>query len=424
MMTELEICIATYIINLKKRPERLQHVLGQFQGREEFNVHIIEAIEHPVGNFGLWQSIKKAILLAKESGEDVALICEDDHHFTSSYSESYLVSSIVNGAKVGLDILSGGVGGLGRIFPAAPYLLWVDWFWCTQFIVVYSKFYDTILESEFSEKDTVDGKLSALTGLKAVTYPFMSVQKDMGYSDVTNNNNVNRGLINRHFEEAASRIGSLLESQFTAMNNYVHYANIHRDSDAEVIVPLVYDLVKPKSIVDFGCGPGHFLNSFLKNGAKEILGLDGNFDDNQQRLLGEENFQIRNFELPICLSKRYDMAICLEVAEHLHPESADTLVKSLTNASDTILFSAAVPGQGGQHHINEQWVDYWVEKFAKHGFSFYDPIRAKIWNHPDVHWWYKQNIFLVVSDKIHHNFIKQHILSYIHPDHYKEKVGI
>ena len=105
--------------------------------------------------------------------------------------------------------------------------------------------------------------------------------------------------------------------------------------------------------------------------------------------------------MPLKLPRRFDLVICLEVAEHLPEQVADTLVASLTAAGNCILFSAAIPGQGGQQHQNEQWPQYWQSKFVKRGYEFSDVVRDKIWEREDIEWWYQQNAFLVRrSDKV------------------------
>ena len=92
-----------------------------------------------------------------------------------------------------------------------------------------------------------------------------------------------------------------------------------------------------------------------------------------------------------------DLAICLEVAEHLTPAAGARLVKTLCSVAPVVLFSAAIPAQGGTNHINEQWQSHWADEFAAHGFDCFDPIRPEIWNDRDVFPWYRQNILLFVS---------------------------
>jgi hypothetical protein len=97
------------------------------------------------------------------------------------------------------------------------------------------------------------------------------------------------------------------------------------------------------------------------------------------------------------MDRKFDLVVSLEVAEHLPGEHAETYVDSLTRLGPAVLFSAAVPYQGGTEHVNEQWPDYWVELFERKGFVVLDPIRKRIWQHPGVEYWYSQNILLFVK---------------------------
>ena len=123
------------------------------------------------------------------------------------------------------------------------------------------------------------------------------------------------------------------------------------------------------------------------------------------------------------LNRKFDLAICLEVAEHLDKINADMLIASLTRHSDIIIFSAAVPHQGGQGHLNEQWIDYWEKKFSKYDFKFYDIVRPLIWNNLKVKWWYKQNM-VVASSKNLKGMIKKmdNTLNYVHPELYERNI--
>jgi hypothetical protein len=97
------------------------------------------------------------------------------------------------------------------------------------------------------------------------------------------------------------------------------------------------------------------------------------------------------------LEKSFDLSVCLEVAEHVPDASADTLVRSLTAAAPVVLFSAAIPLQGGSHHINEQWPSYWAQKFAAEGYVPVDAIRRHVWDDERVSFFYAQNILLFVK---------------------------
>jgi SAM-dependent methyltransferase len=199
---------------------------------------------------------------------------------------------------------------------------------------------------------------------------------------------------------------------------FVHDPEVHNKKAPQLIVPLIIDLLHPNSVIDVGCGLGTFLAVFNENGVDEILGLEGGWLDTNNLEISKDKVIIADLEKPFSYNKKFDLALCIEVAEHLSGNSADTIVNTLTGLSDVILFSAAVPGQQGQNHINEQWVEYWQEKFAKKGYVFYDEIRNKIWNNKEINWWYKQNLFLVIKQgKNVYGFKEgQPICNYIHPE--------
>ena len=202
------------------------------------------------------------------------------------------------------------------------------------------------------------------------------------------------------------------------MPNYIHEEKIHNFKAAEIIVPIIIEKINPKSVVDVGCGLATWLKVFKDYGIKKVLGIDGNYVDKSLLKISTDEFTSDDLTLPLKI-ERFDLALCLEVAEHLAPGAAYTIVKSLVKASDVILFSAAIPGQGGQNHLNEQWPSYWQELFAKHGYSFYDIIRPLIWNNDVIEYWYRQNIFIV--SKIHladfnDSISSKKILDIVHPD--------
>ena len=154
---------------------------------------------------------------------------------------------------------------------------------------------------------------------------------------------------------------------------YKHSAKLHNLESPRAVIPVITSLLKPKSIVDFGCGLGSWLRVFKDSGIDKILGLDGDWVDRTKIETSViDNFKEVDLEKEIKLKEKFDLAISLEVAEHLHKESADIFIENLTNASDIIVFSAAVPMQGGQNHINEQPLTYWVNLFDKYNYKFYD----------------------------------------------------
>lgn len=176
--------VPVYLINLPERTDRLEHITQQFEGRTEFDLTIIEANKHKIGAIGLWQSIIKVINIAIEKGEDVIILCEDDHEFTPYYSTQRLFDNIVGAAEQGAKILLGGISNFGQAIPIAKNRCWIDNFQCTQFTIVYRSFFQQILNESFGEKDAADLKFSEMTSHKMVFYPYISTQKDFGYSDI------------------------------------------------------------------------------------------------------------------------------------------------------------------------------------------------------------------------------------------------
>ena len=108
-------------------------------------------------------------------------------------------------------------------------------------------------------------------------------------------------------------------------------------------------------------------------------------------------FVCHDLTKPLNLDRRFDLVMSLEVAEHLDSRFAPVFVESLVRHGDVVLYSAAVPGQGGNHHVNEQWPSYWVELFAEHDFRPYDVLRGNLWGNPAVEWWYQQNCLIFAS---------------------------
>ena len=169
---------------------------------------------------------------------------------------------------------------------------------------------------------------------------------------------------------------------------------------AAVITPLVYELLRPKSVLDLGGGTGAWTAAFAAQGVTDYLCADGDYVDRNALRVAPDRFKEVDLSRPIDLRRRYDLALCLEVAEHLPDSSADALITSLIRHADAVLFSAAIPHQGGTHHVNEQWPEYWARLFRVRGFRCFDCIRWPVWTHPRVSWWYKQNTLLYLSDGV------------------------
>ena len=167
---------------------------------------------------------------------------------------------------------------------------------------------------------------------------------------------------------------------------------------ARATVPLVLDWIQPSSVVDVGCGNGAWLSVFRESGIKRVLGIDGDYVNRHQLLIPNEYFLAADLSKPPSIKENFDLAVCLEVAEHLAAEHAVPFIKFLTDLAPVILFSAAIPDQGGGHHVNEQWPEYWAAIFKGRGFMPIDCVRQRIWTNDDVEWWYAQNM-LIFSDQ-------------------------
>lgn len=168
-------------------------------------------------------------------------------------------------------------------------------------------------------------------------------------------------------------------------------------ASAARIVPLLVDWFRPLSVLDVGCGRGAWLKEFAARGVTDYLGLDGDYLDPAALLIPPNQFRATNLTAPTGLGRRYDLATCLEVAEHLPEATADQFVRFLTSHADLVVFSAAVPGQGGAHHVNEQWPSYWRDRFAAEGYASFDPVRPRVWTDLTVQAWYRQNLLVYAA---------------------------
>ena len=163
---------------------------------------------------------------------------------------------------------------------------------------------------------------------------------------------------------------------------------------AEVIVPLVLSLTPIRSVVDVGCGVGPWAAEFLRRGVPDAWGIDGEHVDRSQLRIPVDRFLGRDLADATRLNRTFDLAVCLEVAEHLPPCRAHGLVSDLVALAPCVLFSAAIPGQGGTNHINEQYISYWADLFQNHGYDAIDPIRPHVYGNDSVEWFYQQNIVM------------------------------
>ena len=172
---------------------------------------------------------------------------------------------------------------------------------------------------------------------------------------------------------------------------------------AKAVVPIVCNFFTPKKVIDFGCGVGCWLKAFDEYCELEkMMGLEGDWLSKEKLMIPEKNIRYVDFMMgqELSFEDKYDLAICLEVAEHIDEENGEHLLNNMTRASDIILFSAAIPQQGGDGHINERWQSYWVKKFQQREYVCLDILRPIMWNNQEVLAHYRQNMFLYVNEKM------------------------
>lgn len=184
----------------------------------------------------------------------------------------------------------------------------------------------------------------------------------------------------------------------------MHYTNQFFDVRSEKaqrsaaeVVPILLELFRPKTVVDVGCGQGEWLDLFRKHGVTDVLGIDGSYVDTRSLKIPDECFLPSDLCNLKTVKRQFDIAICLEVAEHLPESVANGFVRFLTTIAPIIVFSAAVPHQPGIGHINCKWPPFWFKQFEQHGYVATDPLRRRLWQNPNVASWYQQNMFVLAT---------------------------
>jgi hypothetical protein len=160
---------------------------------------------------------------------------------------------------------------------------------------------------------------------------------------------------------------------------------------------LFADTARPAAVADFGCGRGAWVRQWLDLGVPEVFGVDGDYVPREKLLIPGDRFIAADLSRPCDIGKRFDVVQCLEVAEHIAPECSGTLVDNLVRHGDIVIFSAAPPGQGGEHHVNERPYSFWQSQFAAHGYHLYDAIRPLVGGRADIEPWYRYNTFVFAT---------------------------
>jgi SAM-dependent methyltransferase len=180
-------------------------------------------------------------------------------------------------------------------------------------------------------------------------------------------------------------------------DTFFDYIEAGARRSARRLIAELAPLLAPRSVLDLGSGRGVWLGAWAEAGATDILGVDGDYVERATLAIPAERFMAADLTRPVRTGRRFDLAQSLEVGEHLPTAASETLVDSLTSASDRVLFSAAVTGQGGEFHVNEQPLSFWQELFAARGYHAYDVLRPRLKDAKEVEPWYRYNSILYVN---------------------------
>jgi hypothetical protein len=180
-------------------------------------------------------------------------------------------------------------------------------------------------------------------------------------------------------------------------SDFFDYIDSGSRASARVIPRLLLDQLKIDSLLDVGSGHGAWAAEWSKAGVGEVIAVDGHYVKSDQLAIAPESFIAHDLSLPLDLGRRFDLVQSLEVAEHLLHEHASGFIDSLTRHGDIVVFSAAVPHQGGEHHVNEQLPEYWRQLFAARGFDVFDWIRPRVAGNREVKAWYRFNTLIYAN---------------------------
>lgn len=180
---------------------------------------------------------------------------------------------------------------------------------------------------------------------------------------------------------------------------YDHSQNTHTLAGPRVALPYIFPTALPKSVLDVGCGQGTWLKAFHELGVTDVFGIDGVPIPDEKLHFPASKFKVLDLTKPWSVGRKFEAAICLEVAEHLPPSASHSLVAALCEHAPLVVFSAAAPHQPGQNHINCNWPSFWQGLFNEFGFECLDSVRPAMWFDDNVEAWYRQNLFIAKSSK-------------------------
>lgn len=201
------------------------------------------------------------------------------------------------------------------------------------------------------------------------------------------------------------------------------------DNSQPMVLRALHDIVPFASAADFGTGRGSWLKAAINMGVTDVHGYDIPEIPIEQRQFPADRFTAADLGQPLTFDRRFDLSISTEVAEHLPKQHAAQFVANVAGAADLVLFSAAIPYQGGAGHVNENWVEYWVRLFKPLGFDCFDILRMRFWNEAVIRSYYRQNLLVFAkgpaADTLRQKGFASTPLppSLVHPEQYIKAIG-
>jgi SAM-dependent methyltransferase len=187
-------------------------------------------------------------------------------------------------------------------------------------------------------------------------------------------------------------------SEHVYSGGFYDYIDAGSRASARTVARLLLGEQPIGSLLDVGSGHGAWAAEWMAAGVSDVIAVDGDYVARDRLAIPAERFHPHDLSQPLDLGRRFDLVQSLEVAEHLTDAVADDFVRTLARHGDLILFSAAVPNQGGEHHVNEQPLSYWRAKFAARGFQPYDWLRPRIATDRAVMPWYRFNTLIYANE--------------------------
>jgi SAM-dependent methyltransferase len=182
---------------------------------------------------------------------------------------------------------------------------------------------------------------------------------------------------------------------------FFDYISIGSRRSAAIVAPLILKHYRAKSVADIGCGRGAWLTEWRRAGVADYIGVDGDYVDQDALLISPGRFVMHDLTKPFDIGRMFDLVVSLEVGEHIEPGDTETFVDNLCRHADAILFSAAVPGQGGVLHVNEQEYAFWRQRFSARGYRLFDFVRPTLRSQLQVEPWYRYNcLFFARADAV------------------------